>query len=212
MNKTINLTGGGGEKLSSTRIASGDYTSTIYNVPYGTTFSASVRATTTGYTPGTLNITSGTVTSDITIQASPAISSRLFVYGGNISVFLDTEFTIIKPDGTRTNYHYDKIGSSPLDDGKLLGTINLSIGDTIYKYYEWSKSPNTYDYAALVSGSAYTGVAVGVSPINIENLVYKFCNYNYEETRGNYEYTITSSGDYSFWMAQYSEPGQCGAT
>lgn len=80
-NKIINLTGGG-EKLSSTRIASGDYTSTIYNVPYGTTFSASIVSTNNSMNPDTLNITSGTVTSDIAIQASPATNKQI-VYISN---------------------------------------------------------------------------------------------------------------------------------
>lgn len=69
-NKIIKLSGGGEQR--SNRIASGDYTSTITNVPYGTTFSASIVSTNENYNPGNLNMTSGTVVGDTTIQASAA--------------------------------------------------------------------------------------------------------------------------------------------
>ena len=63
---------GGGSRSSLT----GDYTSTIYNVPYGTTFTVSIVSTNPDMNPGTLNISSGTITGNITIQATEAVPKR----------------------------------------------------------------------------------------------------------------------------------------
>lgn len=52
-----------------------DYTSTVSNIPYGTTFTVSISPS-VGYHNGTLNISNGTVISDVTVQATSAISYR----------------------------------------------------------------------------------------------------------------------------------------
>ena len=56
------------------------YTSTT-TLPYGTHWTASIAATSSGYVPGSLNMRSGTLTANITIYASAAIKSTL-----NISI------------------------------------------------------------------------------------------------------------------------------
>ena len=86
----------------------------------GTTFTASVSATTDGYTPGILNVSSGTIIDNITISASPAFIQRHYTYQTPVSGEWNdrvTEFnlpfdcTIVVRNRVRS-FHQAKIGDT----------------------------------------------------------------------------------------------------
>lgn len=180
----------------SPRISAGDYTSTIYNVPYGTTFTARIASTNTAYNPGTLNITSGTVTGDVTVQASDAQIKRytitiqqsanqtihVYANGGDYTSSVTLNHGTTWTASVIANSGY-KAGTLNISSGTLTGNITINATAAI-QTYQFMNNVAEFHMASHLryyyGADDNHGSLSPLSPLNTFVVIYNTNRYNTE--------------------------------
>ena len=126
-----------------------DYTSS-FTANYGDTWTASIVATNTDYNPGILSAGSGTITSNISISATPATAKRQIIInqvpGSIISVTINNATytssffvdSLLQYDGDNTYMTITQTANSMYSLGQL------DINGLLPEYYDTSSSQTTY--------------------------------------------------------------------